>query len=297
MKLPGFMFYPGDWQKDPDLKRCSHAAKGVWMDVLCLAFELPERGVLVSNGRPWTERELAEAVGGNPDVALRVVQELISKGVIKRREDGAMFCRRMVKDEEVRRKRAEGGKLGGNPQLIGQTEAKVNLPPNLTTNHRVILPPEYENEKKEIGGCKGEQPVLKLDAPEPDLDLDALAAEIYDLYPLKVKRPRAIVAIKKALKKTPSDKLRELTAAYAKRIKETGYAYVPHPATWFNDECYNDSPDTWVPYVNVQNGGIEVIERKRMQQLADDLYYPYDREKHPEKVKELETLKRKYACP
>jgi hypothetical protein len=31
-KLPAFMFYPGDWQKDPCLRRCSKAAKSVWMD-------------------------------------------------------------------------------------------------------------------------------------------------------------------------------------------------------------------------------------------------------------------------
>ena len=32
MKLPAFQFYPGDWRKDPNLCRCSHAAKGVWID-------------------------------------------------------------------------------------------------------------------------------------------------------------------------------------------------------------------------------------------------------------------------
>lgn len=31
MKLPAFQFYPGDWRKDPNLCRCSHAAKGVLM--------------------------------------------------------------------------------------------------------------------------------------------------------------------------------------------------------------------------------------------------------------------------
>ena len=34
MKLPAFQFYPGDWRKDPNLCRCSHAAKGVWIDMI-----------------------------------------------------------------------------------------------------------------------------------------------------------------------------------------------------------------------------------------------------------------------
>ena len=58
MKLPAFQFYPGDWRKDPNLCRCSHAAKGVWIDMICLMHETEERGVLSTNGIPWTEDDM-----------------------------------------------------------------------------------------------------------------------------------------------------------------------------------------------------------------------------------------------
>ena len=107
-KLPAFQFYPGDWMKDADLRRCSHASKGVWIDMLCLAFECEVRGVFVTAGRPWTIQEIACAVGGNADVTLACIQELVDKGVAKKRcEDGAIYCKRMVCDEESRKKSNE----------------------------------------------------------------------------------------------------------------------------------------------------------------------------------------------
>lgn len=148
-KLPYFPFYPGDWQKDPNLRRCSHAAKGVLMDALCFAFELEERGVFVSGGRPWSEKELAEAVGGNLDVAFASISELLSKGVLKRRSDGAIYSARMVKDESTRQKRSDCGRKGGNPILLNR---KVNHLDN--TPLKPPLNMIYEDKE----GLKGEAP-------------------------------------------------------------------------------------------------------------------------------------------
>lgn len=102
-KLPSMPFYPGDWLKDPDLRRCSHELKGVWIDMLCLLWECDERGVFITAGVPWKDREVAEAVGGNTDVTLRRIHELLAKRVARRREsDGAIFSERMVRDEKTR---------------------------------------------------------------------------------------------------------------------------------------------------------------------------------------------------
>lgn len=79
-------------------------------------------------------------------------------------------------------------------------------------------------------------------------DAMELAAEIYELYPLKVGRPDAIKAILRAMKKTSTDFLRARTAAYAKAVAGTD-TMIPHPSTWFNQERYNDDPSTWVRQV------------------------------------------------
>lgn len=116
-KLPSFQLYPGDWMKDPDLRRCSHAARGVMIDCMCLMFECEERGVFVTGGRPWTEDDIVQAVGGNRDVALASLRELLEKGVLRRREsDGAVFSSRMVRDEAQRaatRERVKRHRNGG----------------------------------------------------------------------------------------------------------------------------------------------------------------------------------------
>lgn len=102
-KLPSFQFYPGDWMKDPNVRRCSLAARGVWMDILCLMFECEDRGVLASGDKPWSDQEVAGAVSGPTDVVLSCIAELELKGVVSRNQSGAMFSRRLVRDEQVRK--------------------------------------------------------------------------------------------------------------------------------------------------------------------------------------------------
>lgn len=88
--------------KDPNVRRCSPAARGVWMDMLCLAFECEDRGVLASGGQPWTDAEISAAVTGPTDVVLSCISELLSKGVCGRNKSGAIFSKRMVRDEKER---------------------------------------------------------------------------------------------------------------------------------------------------------------------------------------------------
>jgi hypothetical protein len=118
VKLPSFQFYPGDWVKDPNLRRCSHAAKGVWIDLLCLMHESEQRGVLATAGRAWDDDEIALAVGGDRSTVLACVQELILKGVANRQSNGALYSRRLVRDEQKRLLCVEAGKRGGNPKLV-----------------------------------------------------------------------------------------------------------------------------------------------------------------------------------
>jgi hypothetical protein len=127
-KLPAFQFYPGDWMKDPNLRRCTHAAKGLWMDLLCLMFESEERGVLISSRRAWSDEEIALAVGGDSTAVLACLQELILKGVALRRKDGALLSKRMIRDEKTRVQNIENGKKGGNRNLMKTVKEGDNPP-------------------------------------------------------------------------------------------------------------------------------------------------------------------------
>jgi len=118
MKLPAFQFYPGDWMKDPCVRRLSHRAKGVLIDILCLMHESEERGVLATGGVPWSDEDIALAVGGDKAETLAATLELTFKGTLGRTLEGALCSRRMVRDEEKRQKCSEAGKKGGgNPNF------------------------------------------------------------------------------------------------------------------------------------------------------------------------------------
>ena len=104
-KLPAFQFYPGDWLKDPALRACSFAGRGLWMDMLCLMWESEERGVLASNGRVWTDEMILRACGVTSALQdAHLLSELLDLGVASRRDDGAIYCRRMVREEDSRTK-------------------------------------------------------------------------------------------------------------------------------------------------------------------------------------------------
>lgn len=90
------------------------------------------------------------------------------------------------------------------------------------------------------------------------------AAEIYQAYPRKEARPTALKAITKALQKTPADELLRLTKEYATAVARAGVElrFIPHPATWYNQERYNDGPESWVLPASGRNGAPAVPFRR-----------------------------------
>lgn len=112
-KLPFMPLATGDWLKDPNLRRCSPQARGVFIDLLCLMWESSPRGVLGKSSSPWSLEDAAGAVGGNQDVTLGCIKELLAKGPLARsKRTGRVFSRRMVRDELKRRRQARGGRKG-----------------------------------------------------------------------------------------------------------------------------------------------------------------------------------------
>lgn len=243
-KLPSFQFYPGDWMKDPGLRRSSHAAKGVLMDVLCLMFESSERGVLATAGVPWTDEEVCAAIGGHANVTLMSLRELLDKGVLRRRNDGALYSARMVRDEENRvqaRRRKQNQRLR---QASRECHADVTpMSPrsssSSSSSDNTPLPPEGE---------ESEELMLSGEEKKTRRAVLAEAEEIYQAYPRKVGKPDALRAIAKALKKHSFDFLLEKVREYAGVRERSGEdpGFIPHPATWFNREQFNDDPSTWV---------------------------------------------------
>jgi len=132
MKRPSFQFYPGDWLRDTALRSCSLGARGLWIDMICFMHEGTPYGHLKVNHKVILPANLARMVGETLETVESYLQELYDAGVFSYTEEKGIYSKRMVRDEEVRQSRASGGKLGGNPKLLGvEKTPKVNLPDNL----------------------------------------------------------------------------------------------------------------------------------------------------------------------
>lgn len=114
MKRPSFQFYPADWRKDAALQSCSMAAQGLWINLMCIAHECEPYGHLTVNGRSLSASQIARLVGLSAKECGLLIQELVESGVAGTDEGGAIYSRRMVRDEQVRNARAEGGKAGSS---------------------------------------------------------------------------------------------------------------------------------------------------------------------------------------
>lgn len=140
IKRPAFQFYPSDWRKDPSLSVCSLAARGLWIEMMCIAHESAEYGVLVVNGAPITGPQLARMAGDSPKVVTDLLAELEGAGVFSRRDDGAIYSRRMLKDEHIRNVRSAAGKLGGNPNFakdLPKQKDKLGVTPSSSSSTSV----------------------------------------------------------------------------------------------------------------------------------------------------------------
>lgn len=131
MRRPAFQFYPGDWKTNANLRRCSWAARGVWIEIMGLMHDSDVYGVL-----HWPLKEIAQAVG----CPVALVREIADKGVMRGadsglcepfiytprsgRQDGdpvelvpvqpgpVWYSSRMVKDEHVRGRLGAGSRFG-----------------------------------------------------------------------------------------------------------------------------------------------------------------------------------------
>ena len=116
--LPYFPFYVGDWRKATDVQALPLEARAVWFEMLCYMWESTERGYLTVNGNPICETALARMIG-LPDVLLKqYLKQILDFGCASLREkDGAIYSRRMVRDQELRVKRQKAGSIGGKKRV------------------------------------------------------------------------------------------------------------------------------------------------------------------------------------
>ena len=121
-------FYPKDWLGDLELRMCSPAARGLWIDLMCVMCDgvpyghLTFHESLVLNMTNTSKEDYDKAL-----VELEAVRET-GKSVAYRTEAGVIYSKRMVQDERKRRTNRTNALLGGNPALKKPTVPARSLP-------------------------------------------------------------------------------------------------------------------------------------------------------------------------
>lgn len=105
-------FEPQDWRADEGIRRCTLAARGLWLEMLCVMWEGPVPGELRErSGEPMTAQRLALLVGAPPGTVRRLLGELDREGVFSREGD-VIYNRRQRREAERSQKRAAAGRKG-----------------------------------------------------------------------------------------------------------------------------------------------------------------------------------------
>lgn len=116
-------FYPSDWRSDAALHTCSLAARGLWMEMLCLMDEAKPRGHLKLGRKKLDTQTLATLVNAPPNRVEKLLGELQRALVFSVTSRGTIYCRKMVREEKWSKK----GKKMVNQRWAKATENKGQI--------------------------------------------------------------------------------------------------------------------------------------------------------------------------
>lgn len=128
---PWFKFYPTDWKADTQLKLCSAAARGFWMEMLCICHDAKPYGHFLINGVAPTDAELTVLTGIKLEQISELIGELSSRGIFSRTAKGVIYSRKLVRQGQMSSEGKKNGKIGGNPSLCKKTTKTKGLTPRI----------------------------------------------------------------------------------------------------------------------------------------------------------------------
>jgi hypothetical protein len=213
-KLPYLPLYTGDWLKDSALTRCTPAARGVWIDLLCVMHDDNRSGEV--RGTIDEVARLARCTADELSHALTDIQNKRAAEVVQRGDEVCIRNRRMYRESQKRKSNAE----------------------------------RQERHRKQCRNGEGNAGV----AFEDDTEIENHFILFWDLYPRKVGKrdargawEKAIVVIRQESQCSTSEAIEVIAKSaslFAQSPKGKG-EFCPHPATWLNQGRYEDDPAAW----------------------------------------------------
>jgi 5'-deoxynucleotidase YfbR-like HD superfamily hydrolase len=259
---PADLWYWSDWFSSIDVRSCSLAARGLWADMLGIMSRSDRKGFLSINGQPMGSKELAKFVGEFKDKVEELLEELEYYRVFSRDTDGTIYNRRMAREADLSRKRAEAGRKGGSSkQTPSKVEANGGSKPQAT----------LEDEDEDKSSLKNKE------------NVSVAFSSWWSLYPRKIAKQDAAKAYAAAIRAgaTPEDLHRALEG-YLGDIKRnnTEERYVKHPATLLRLERWRDYLDITAPR------DVGEVDPKRERSAAEVEY----QKARSEKIAELQKV-------
>lgn len=115
-KNPHSSWFWNDHDNEPGLRLCSLAAHGLWMRLLAIAARSPEHGIVQIGDQPSTLETvlpfIARGTAETVETVRALIDELLTSGTASLDRKGRIYCRRMVRDAGLSKKRSESGKKG-----------------------------------------------------------------------------------------------------------------------------------------------------------------------------------------
>jgi hypothetical protein len=171
-------FYWQDWHGEPTLEMCSLAARGLWMELLCLAHTGAPYGHVTLGGEPATTKQISKYARTSEKEVAALIAELERFKVFDRTDSGVIFSRRMVSDGHKSEEGAEAAKKrwknkpnpngSGNGKDTGKAVARPYGPPKQIPN-TLEAEAEAEAERGRARAIEGAHaPAGRGEEPEAD---------------------------------------------------------------------------------------------------------------------------------
>ena len=116
-----FRFVPGLWIGNRALRACSPAARGFWVDLLCLCF--PSGYLTLPTGAPLSDDQISRMVGEPVKLLRTWIKELGDAGIFDISQDGKLCSSRMVKEANFAARAKVAGEKGQQIKKAKKTPA------------------------------------------------------------------------------------------------------------------------------------------------------------------------------
>jgi hypothetical protein len=250
---PWMKFYPSDWRSDPMLRLCSLAARGLWIELMCLMHEAEPYGSMLVNGKRINKTQMAALVGIPEKECSALMLELEGAGVFSRDEDGTIFSRRMRRDH----KKAEDGRVSiakrwGEKDGNSKTADEPNRSPNRSDNVSSADAPNTQKPeaRSQIPEKEGTREVALVPSGWPTDFFD----QFWKKYPNKVDRAGSMKSLARVAKKGGIEfsTIMDGLDAYVAKTDDRPWC---NPTTWINQARWEHRPAEVPPHGKAQKPG------------------------------------------